>query len=90
VLRTEPAAHWVAVLEEAGVPSSVIHTVADAVEHPQVRARNMIVTADGLRMAGNPVKLSAFADPVSRQPAQIWMATANASARSSAVTRPDN
>src|SRR5207248_1062332 len=40
VLRTQPAAHWVAVLEEAGVPCSLIHTVADAVEHPQVRARN--------------------------------------------------
>jgi crotonobetainyl-CoA:carnitine CoA-transferase CaiB-like acyl-CoA transferase len=36
------------VLEAAGVPHSPIHTVADAVESPQVRARNMIVTADGL------------------------------------------
>jgi CoA:oxalate CoA-transferase len=68
-LRTAPAAHWIEVLEAAGVPCSLIHTVADAVEHPQVRARNMIVEAGGLRMAGNPVKLSEFADQPTRRPA---------------------
>jgi CoA:oxalate CoA-transferase len=69
VLRTAPAAHWLGVLEAAGVPCSPIHTVADAVEHPQTRARNMIVEAGGLRMTGNPVKLSAFPDPPTRPPA---------------------
>jgi CoA:oxalate CoA-transferase len=68
-LRKRPAAEWLTVLEEAGVPCAPIHTVADAVEHPQVRARNMIVSADGLRMAGNPVKLSGFPDPPTRPPA---------------------
>jgi CoA:oxalate CoA-transferase len=69
VLRTAAAAHWVAVLEAAGVPCSLVNTVADAVEHPQVRARNMIVTAGGLRMAGSPIKFSAFPDPPTRRPA---------------------
>jgi CoA:oxalate CoA-transferase len=69
VLRTAPAAHWQGVLEAAGVPCSVIQTVADAVEHPQVKARNMVVTAGGLRMAGNPIKLSPFPDPPTRRPA---------------------
>jgi CoA:oxalate CoA-transferase len=69
VLHTAPAAHWLGLLEAAGVPCSPIHTVADAVEHPQTRARNMIVEAGGLRMTGNPVKLSAFADPPTRRPA---------------------
>lgn len=69
VLRQRPAAHWVEVLDAAGVPCSPIHTVADAVEHPQTRARNMIVSAGNLRIAGNPIKLSAFDDPTSRQPA---------------------
>jgi CoA:oxalate CoA-transferase len=68
-LGTAPAAHWIGVLEAAGVPCSLIHTVADAVEHPQVRARNMIVEAGGLRMAGNPVKLSEFPDGSARRPA---------------------
>jgi CoA:oxalate CoA-transferase len=69
VLRTAPAAHWIGVLEAAGVPCSLIHTVADAVEHPQVQARNMIVRADGFRMAGNPIKFSTFDDPPTRRPA---------------------
>jgi CoA:oxalate CoA-transferase len=69
ILRTKSAAHWLKELEAAGVPCSLIHTVADAVEHPQVQARNMIVTADGLRMAGNPIKLSGFAERSTRQPA---------------------
>lgn len=69
VLQQRPAAHWVEVLDAAGVPCSPIHTVADAVEHPQTRARNMIVSAGNLRIAGNPIKLSAFDDPTSRQPA---------------------
>jgi CoA:oxalate CoA-transferase len=66
VLKTKPAQVWLDLLEKAGVPCSLIHTVADAVEHPQVRARNMIVTADGLRMAGNPIKLSAFEESATR------------------------
>jgi CoA:oxalate CoA-transferase len=69
VLRTAPAAHWLALLEAAGVPCSPIHSVADAVEHPQTKARNMVVSAGGFRMAGNPVKLSAFPDPPTRRPA---------------------
>jgi CoA:oxalate CoA-transferase len=69
VLRTRPAAHWLGVLETAGIPCTRIHTVADAVQHPQVIARNMIVSAGGLRMAGNPIKLSAFSDPPTRPPA---------------------
>jgi CoA:oxalate CoA-transferase len=69
ILRAKPASHWLAVLEEAGVPCSIIHTVADAVEHPQVQSRNMVVDGGGLRMAGNPIKLSSFPDPPTRRPA---------------------
>jgi CoA:oxalate CoA-transferase len=68
-LHQHPSAHWLHVLDAAGVPCSPIHTVADAVECPQVLARNMIVHAGELRMAGNPIKLSAFADPPTRPPA---------------------
>ncbi len=73
ILRQQPAAYWLEVLEAAGVPCSTINTVADAVEHEQVRARNMIVTADGLAMAGNPIKLSTLADTSTRRPRPIWM-----------------
>jgi CoA:oxalate CoA-transferase len=68
-LRQASADHWLDVLQQAGVPCSPIHTVADAVEHPQVQARNMIVRAGELRMAGNPIKFSGFEDQPTRQPA---------------------
>jgi CoA:oxalate CoA-transferase len=69
VLAAAPAAHWLEVLGAAGVPCAPIQTVAEAVESPQAQARNMVVRAGGLRMAGNPVKLSAFPDPAERRPA---------------------
>lgn len=65
------AAHWLERLEAAGVPCSPIQNVAEAVEHPQVRARNMVVSAGGLRMAGNPIKIEGCPDLPTRQPAPL-------------------
>lgn len=74
VLLRHPTAHWLAVLEAAGVPCAPINNVAEALADPQVLARNMVVTAldpeaGPLRMAGNPIKTSAFPDPATRPPA---------------------
>jgi CoA:oxalate CoA-transferase len=71
VLETRPSAHWVAVLEAAGVPCGPINTVDQALQHPQVAARNMLVTVDDpvtgpITVAGNPLKLSGFEDPTTR------------------------
>ncbi len=73
-LSTRPTREWLERLERAGVPCGPINDVADVLADPQVLARNMIVSAmrpDGsrLRMAGNPVKLSAFPDSSTREPA---------------------
>ena len=62
VLREKPAAHWLSVLEAAGVPAGPINTVAEALAHPQVAPRHMVVEAGGVRMVGNPVKISPFAE----------------------------
>jgi CoA:oxalate CoA-transferase len=69
VLCRRPAGDWLEVLEGAGVPCALVQSVAEALEHPQVRARNMVVEAGGLRVAGNPIKMSAFEDPPTRPPA---------------------
>jgi CoA:oxalate CoA-transferase len=69
VLRTAPAAHWIAMLEAAGVPCALIQNVAETLNHPQTQARNMLVHAGNLTVAGNPIKLSAFADAPVRSPA---------------------
>ncbi len=71
VLAGHGAAHWLAVLEDAGVPAGPINTVAEALAHPQVAPRQMIVEAGGIRMVGNPVKIHPFAanDDARRAPA---------------------
>jgi CoA:oxalate CoA-transferase len=69
VLRHQPAAHWLATLEAAGVPCSLIQNVAEAMAHPQTEARNMVVRAGDLQMAGNPIKIEAFADEGTRRAA---------------------
>ncbi len=56
-LATHPAAHWLALLEAQGIPAGPINDVAEALAHPQVEARRMVVHADGERMVGNPVKI---------------------------------
>lgn len=70
-LAAGTAAHWLARLEAAGVPCGPLHDVAQALAHPQVRARGMVIETafpDGtpLLAAGNPVKLSRHADPAVR------------------------
>jgi len=70
-LRTKSAAHWVDVLSAAGVPCCLIQNVAEAVNHEQTRARNMIVRAGKLEMAGNPIKLAGCADDPTRRPAPV-------------------
>jgi len=74
ILKQHPTAHWIGVLEQAGVPCGPINNIAEALEHPQVPVRNMLVeTSDPVvgpvRIAGNPMKLSAFDDPKTRPPA---------------------
>lgn len=71
----KPKAHWIARLEEAGVPTGPIQNVAEALRDPQLLARNMVVDVlDGegkpaFVAAGNPIKMSGLADPVTRGPA---------------------
>jgi CoA:oxalate CoA-transferase len=74
ILSAATTEHWIAVLEAAGIPCGPVNNVAQAIAHPQTEARNMLVNVDDpitgpLRLVGNPMKLSAFADPQNRAPA---------------------
>jgi len=71
LLATKTTEEWIAILAKAGLPCGPINNVAQALKHPQVAARNMLVDVpDGsggtLRLVGNPLKMSAFADPPTR------------------------
>lgn len=71
VLAAHTAEHWLAKLQEAGVPCGPVNDVAQVVAEPQVAARNMLVNmpigGDAfVKVAGNPIKFSAFPDPATR------------------------
>ena len=74
VLKANTTDHWIAVVSKGGVPCGPINNIAQAIAHPQVAARNMLVSVpDGsggtLTLAGNPLKMSAFDDPKTRKAA---------------------
>jgi CoA:oxalate CoA-transferase len=71
VLARAGTAHWIALLEAAGVPCGPVNDIAQALAHPQTAARNMLISVDDpvagpLQLAGNPMKLAGFADPRTR------------------------
>jgi crotonobetainyl-CoA:carnitine CoA-transferase CaiB-like acyl-CoA transferase len=57
------ADEWLALLEKAGLPCGPIFSVAEVLEHPQVRAREIVVERPhpklkSVKLTGVPVKLS--------------------------------
>lgn len=63
VLATDSAAGWTERLRAAGVPCGAVRSVGDALNDPQVLARQMVATVDHptigpLQVLGVPVKLS--------------------------------
>ena len=74
ILAVKTTAQWIEIIGLAGVPCGPINNIAQALQHPQVEARNMLVSVpDGsggtLKLSGNPLKMSAFADPPTRDAA---------------------
>jgi crotonobetainyl-CoA:carnitine CoA-transferase CaiB-like acyl-CoA transferase len=61
--RAKPAAHWLCVLEQKGVPCGPVYDMLQALADPQTRARNMVVevehtTLGRVQTVGLPVKFS--------------------------------
>lgn len=66
-------AGWVAALREEGVPVGPVHTLPEALEHPQVEALDLIVDlddggGDGLRQLGPPFRSDNLDGLVRRRP----------------------
>ena len=64
VLRMRTRAEWMSVLDAAGVPAGPVHSLGEALEHPQTRARGMVVDlahreAGATRGIGCPLHFSA-------------------------------
>jgi len=64
VFLSRPAQGWLKELRAAGIPVAPVHSVSEALSHPQAQARGMVVEmqhplADVVRSLANPVKMSA-------------------------------
>ncbi len=63
VLSTRTKAEWIEVLDAAGVPAGPVHTIGEALSHPQTLARDMVVElvhpqAGPTRALGCPIHFS--------------------------------
>jgi len=71
ILATRTTSAWLEILQRAQLPCGPLNDIAQLTQDPQVIARNMLVCSrddEGgeLKMAGNPIKLSAHEDPATR------------------------
>jgi crotonobetainyl-CoA:carnitine CoA-transferase CaiB-like acyl-CoA transferase len=62
--RTQSRAHWLAALDDKGVPCGPVHDMLEALNDPQTLAREMVVevehsTVGSVKTIGLPVKFSA-------------------------------
>ena len=70
-LSSKNTSEWVSEMEKLKIPCGPIFNIKEAVENPQVEARNMIVKAyhkvvGDFRLAGNPIKMSSYEDKSTR------------------------
>ena len=72
---------WLELLERAGVPAGSVNSVAEICEHPQIKAREMVVdvphpTLGSVKVSGVPIKLSDTPGAVSTAPPLLGQHTA--------------
>ncbi len=80
-LAAQPAAHWIARLDAAGVPCTRVNRIDQAVAEEQVAARNMVVEMEvpgmgRIQVAGLPIKLSETPGRLDRPPPHLGEHTA--------------
>jgi crotonobetainyl-CoA:carnitine CoA-transferase CaiB-like acyl-CoA transferase len=70
---SQPVQYWLDLLRKARIPCGQVRSVAEALEDPQLQARNMILDLDHpkvgrMRVTGTPIKLSAADDSMNAMP----------------------
>jgi formyl-CoA transferase/CoA:oxalate CoA-transferase len=79
-LATRSSAEWAELLAGAGIPAGAINDVSAALEHPQVKARDMVLSAEHpsagtVRMVGSPIKLTGHVTAAHRAPPTLGQHT---------------
>jgi len=67
ILKTKNTIEWIKEFTLRKIPCGPINNIKEAVENDQIKARNMIVTANHkkigkFKLAGNPIKMSSYKD----------------------------
>jgi crotonobetainyl-CoA:carnitine CoA-transferase CaiB-like acyl-CoA transferase len=65
IIGRKTAAEWMALFEEHKLPAGQVNDLREALEHPQVAARDMLVSIDHVlggqvRLVGTPVKMTGY------------------------------
>lgn len=69
VLREHDTAYWIEAFDAAGVPAGPVHTIGQALSHPQTLARGMVVDLDHTQ--AGPTKALGCPIHFSRTPTQV-------------------
>jgi len=69
LLSCHDAQYWLAQIDKHRVPVAPLLGVAQAMELPQTKARNMLIDAGAVKVPGTPIKLSSYPDPTVRKAA---------------------
>ncbi|MBA4323724.1 MAG: carnitine dehydratase [Rhodobacter sp.] len=71
----QPVAHWLAVLDAAGLPTARVQDMVEVLADPQIRARNMVLPVTphpggpAFTATGNPIKISTLPETAALPPA---------------------
>lgn len=78
VVSSNTRAHWLDLLDQAGVPCAPMLTLDEVLEHPQSRALGMMQEApdDGPPLMGLPLQFNGQRPPFRRSPPKLGEATA--------------
>ena len=79
--RPQPAAHWVGLIQAAGIPAGAVRSIGQVLTDPQVLAREMVVTVPhptigDLKLLGIPFKFSGTPASIRRPPPLLGEHTA--------------
>ncbi|HHR6442866.1 TPA: CoA:oxalate CoA-transferase [Providencia alcalifaciens] len=66
ILKENVADYWLSKIDTAGVPAAPLLSVSEAMQLQQTIERNMLIEAGGIKMPGNPIKISGYPDPKKR------------------------
>lgn len=79
IIASRPSSDWLDAFRKAGIPSGRVNDLRDALAHPQVAARDMLVDVDdraggSVQLLGTPVKMTDY-EPTFSMPPMIGQDT---------------